>query len=138
MRLKKSLAKIVARERVCRIATVGKQRAPQVVPVCHVLVDGKVYFATDRKAKKVQNLRASPHATVTVDTYSEDWSSLKGVMLRGTTALIEGGPRFRKIRKALYEKYPQYPEEAAIGERDSIIVEVTPTHASSWGTGSEA
>jgi nitroimidazol reductase NimA-like FMN-containing flavoprotein (pyridoxamine 5'-phosphate oxidase superfamily) len=133
MRLKKSLAKVVARERVCRVATVGRQPAPQVVPVCHVLLDGKVYFASDRGAKKVKNLRAVPYATVTVDVYAEEWSGLKGVMLQGTAALIDGGPRFRKIRKALYEKYRQYPEEAAIGERDSIIVEVTPTRVSSWG-----
>lgn len=133
MRLKKSLAKLVARERVCRVATVGKARTPQVVPVCHVLVDGKIYFASDRHAKKVEHLRAVPQATVTVDVYEEDWSGLKGVMLRGPATLIERGPRFRKIRRALYEKYPQYPEESAIGERDSTIVEVTPTHVFSWG-----
>jgi nitroimidazol reductase NimA-like FMN-containing flavoprotein (pyridoxamine 5'-phosphate oxidase superfamily) len=133
MRLKKSLAKLVARERVCRVATVEKQRAPHVVPVCHVLIDGKLYFASGRKARKVANLRAAPCATITVDVYGENWSGLKGVMVQGSTKLIERGPRFRKVRAALYEKYPQYPEDAAIGERDSVIVEVTPTHVFSWG-----
>jgi nitroimidazol reductase NimA-like FMN-containing flavoprotein (pyridoxamine 5'-phosphate oxidase superfamily) len=38
-------------------------------------VDGKVHFATNRKPKKVENLRTTPHATVTVDIYGEDWSA---------------------------------------------------------------
>ena len=65
--LKKELAKLVARERVCRVATVGHGGVPHLVPVCHVLVDGKICFASGRNAKKVQNLRANDHVTVTVD-----------------------------------------------------------------------
>jgi uncharacterized protein len=133
MRLKKPLAKLIAAERVCRVATAGGSGAPHLVPVCSVLVDGKLYFASGRDAKKVKNLRANPKIAVTVDLYSEDWSNLKGVMLQGTTSIVEKGPRFRKIRSLLYEKYPQYPEESAIGERDSVIIEVTPTGVFSWG-----
>ena len=132
-RLKKPLAKLVERERVCRVATVGRAGVPHVVPVCHVLVDGKIYFASEAGAKKVENLRQNPRATVTVDLYSDDWSNLKGVMVQGDAAIIRANPRFRKIRKLLYEKYPQYPDMSAIGERDSVVIEVTPTHAFSWG-----
>jgi hypothetical protein len=32
----------------------------------------------------------------------------------------------------LYEKYPQYPEEAALEEGD-VIVELTPRHVFAWG-----
>ena len=131
-RLKKDVAKLVARERVCRVGTVGRTGTPHVVPVAHVLVDGKVCFASEGRAKKVENLRSNAHATVTVDLYTEDWSSLKGVMIQGTAALIERGPRFRKLRRLLYEKYPQYPEEAALSEGD-VIVEVTPRHVFTWG-----
>lgn len=132
MRLKKRLAKLVALERVCHVATTGSSGVPHVVPVCHVLDDGKLYFASEAKAKKVTNLRGNPHAAVTVDFYAEDWSNLKGVMIQGRAALLEGGPRFKKARRLLYEKYPQYPEEAALGAGD-VIVEVTPRHVFSWG-----
>jgi nitroimidazol reductase NimA-like FMN-containing flavoprotein (pyridoxamine 5'-phosphate oxidase superfamily) len=133
MRLKKPLAKLVGLERVCRIATSGRDGVTHVVPVCHVLENGKLYFASEKGARKVKNLRANPHAAVTVDLYGEDWSSLKGVMIQGSTAVIEAGPRFRKLRDLLYRKYPQYPDESAIGERDSVIVELTPEHVFSWG-----
>jgi len=47
--------------------------------------------------------------------------------------IIEPGPRFRKLRALLYKKYPQYPAEAALGEDDSVIIELTPTHVFTWG-----
>ena len=81
----------------------------------------------------MRNLRENPNVAVTVDLYSDDWSNLKGVMVQGIVRLVEKGPRFRRIRKALYAKYPQYPDQAAIGESDSVIMEVTPTHVFSWG-----
>ena len=133
MRIKKSLAKLVEWERVCRVATVSPRRVPHMVPVCHVLVDGKLYFASEKTARKVQNLRANPNVAVAVDLYSDDWSNLKGVMIQGRVAFIEKGPRFRHIRKALYSKYLQYPDQAALGEADSVIMEVTPNNVFSWG-----
>ena len=133
--MKKAEAQFIQWERVCRVATADSAGAPHAVPVCHVLVDGKIYFASGDGAKKLKNLRASPRVALTFDLYSDTWGSLKGVTVQGPAKLIDRGPRFRKIRSALYRKYPQYPEEAAIEERDSVIVEVTPTRVFSWGLG---
>ena len=133
MRLRKASAKLLTRERVCRVATAGKDGMPHVVPVCHVLADGKIYFATGGDSLKTRHLTANPHLAVLVDLYSEEWSLLRGVMVEGTVRLLRRGREFRKIRTLLYEKYPQYPDEAELEESDDIIVEVTPTHVSSWG-----
>jgi nitroimidazol reductase NimA-like FMN-containing flavoprotein (pyridoxamine 5'-phosphate oxidase superfamily) len=133
MRLKKALAKLVEWERVCRVATTSAAGAPQVVPVCHVLVGGKIYFASGGDARKVRHLRSNPRLAVTVDLYSEDWSNLKGVMIQGKARLIERGPRFRQIRALLYKKYPQYPQEAALEESEAVVVEITPSRVFSWG-----
>lgn len=133
MRLKKGLANLVARERVCRVATVGEGGRPHLVPVCHVLANGKLYFGSGNDAQKVVNLKQNSQVAVTVDLYSDDWSQLRGVMLRGTARLYARGPRFQKARSLLYAKYPQYPDEAAIDASDSVIVEVTPTAVFSWG-----
>ena len=132
MRLTKPVAKLIEWERVCRVGTVSEAGSPHVVPVCHILVDGRIYFGSANDGRKVQNLKANPRVTVTVDLYSDDWANLKGVMVQGTAKLIEKGPRFRKIRALLYKKYPQYPAEAALDEADSVIVEVTPTHVFTW------
>ena len=133
MRLKKALATLIEQERVCRVATANPSGIPHVVPVCHVLADGKLYFGSAADAKKVVNLKANPRAAVTVDLYSDAWAHLKGVMVRGTVRLLERGPRFRKARALLYRKYPHYPDEAALEESESVIVEVSPTRVFSWG-----
>ncbi len=133
MRLKKAVADLIEWERVCRVATADEAGMPHLVPVCHVVAGGKIYFASGNDGRKVLNLKANARIALTVDLYSEAWANLKGVMVQGTATLIEKGPRFRKTRALLYRKYPQYPDEAALDESDSVIVEVTPTHVFSWG-----
>lgn len=112
MRLTASVRKFLERERVARVASIDRNGVPHVVPVCHVLEDGKIYFAADKDSKKVKNLRAHPEAAVEVDLYSEDWPRLAGAVVPGPASLIDRGPRFRKLRGLLYQKYPQYPDES--------------------------
>ena len=131
--LTKTLADFVAWERVARVATAGAAGVPHVVPVCHVLAGGKVYFASGDDGRKVENLRENPRVTLSVDVYSDHWGTLEGVMIQGRARLIERGPRFRRVRDLLYRKYPQYPREAALSPADSVVVEVTPTRVFSWG-----
>jgi nitroimidazol reductase NimA-like FMN-containing flavoprotein (pyridoxamine 5'-phosphate oxidase superfamily) len=132
-KLTKALADFVHWERICRVATSGARGVPHLVPVCHVVAGGKIYFASGDKGRKVKNLRENPLVTVTVDVYSDHWGTLKGVMVQGRARLIERGPRFRRVRDLLYRKYPQYPREAAISPSDSVAVEVTPTRVFAWG-----
>src|SRR6266481_9825644 len=126
MRMTSAIARLIEHERVCRVATAGRRGMPHLVPVCHVVAGGKIYFASGNDGRKVLNLKANPRVALTVDLYSEAWAHLKGVMVQGTATLIEKGPRFRKTRALLYRKYPQYADEAALDESDSVIVEVTP------------
>ena len=131
VRLTKAQAKMIEWERVARVATVGKGM-PHLVPVCHMLSGGKIYFGSGKRGRKVRNVRANPRLAMTVDCYSDDWDQITGVMVQGTARVIERGPRFRRLRRRLYAKYPQYPREAALGDTDSVIIEVTPTHVFSW------
>ncbi len=117
---------------MARVATISRNGVPHVVPVCHVLEDGKIYFAADKDSKKVKNLRAHPQAAVEVDLYSEDWPRLAGAVISPAT-LIDRGPRFRKLRSFLYKKYPQYADESALEEGEVLMVEVIPRQLVSWG-----
>ena len=131
MRLTKAQAKMLERERVAHVATVG-DGMPHLVPVCHVLAGGKLYFGSGRRGRKVLNVRKNPRLAMTVDLYSDDWSHITGVMVQGRGRVIERGPRFRRLRRRLYATDPQYSRVAALGDSDSVIVELTPTHVFSW------
>ena len=126
-------AEFIRWARVCRVATVSAEGVPHLVPVCHVLAREKLYFGSGKDATKIRNLKANPRITVTVDEYSDHWAGLKGAMLQGRARFIERGPAFTRIRDLLYEKYPQFPKEAALATSDSVIVEVTPSRVFTWG-----
>jgi nitroimidazol reductase NimA-like FMN-containing flavoprotein (pyridoxamine 5'-phosphate oxidase superfamily) len=132
-RLSKEAAEFVRWQRVCRVATAGGEGIPHVVPVCHVLEDGKLYFGSGSDAKKVLNLGENPRLAATIDLYTDHWKHLRGVMLQGAVRIIERGPAFRRARRLLYAKYPQYPDQAALDESDSVIVELTPSRVFTWG-----
>jgi PPOX class probable F420-dependent enzyme len=132
-RLSRKAAKLLALERVCRVATAGADGRPHLVPVCHVVAGQRIYFGSGTKGRKVENLRANPRLSLTVDCYAEDWAHIKGVTVQGKARLIARGPGFQRARARLYAKYPQYRKDAALATSDSLIVEVTPTHVYSWG-----
>jgi nitroimidazol reductase NimA-like FMN-containing flavoprotein (pyridoxamine 5'-phosphate oxidase superfamily) len=132
-KLSKFAAMLVARERVCRLATVSADGVPHLVPVCHVFAGGKIYIGSGHDGAKIRNVKANSRVAVTVDVYSDYWNGLKGVMVQGRAKLIERGPAFHRARRKLYDKYPQYPTDAALSPSDSTIIEVTPTHVFTWG-----
>ena len=123
----------VALSRVARVATASRSGRILNVPVCHVVDGDRIYFASSAGVPKVRNVAATGRVTVVCDEYSEDWGPLRGVMVVGEGGVIEDGPRFRRARRLLYAKYPQYEREATLEEGEAVVVEVTPRHLFSWG-----
>src|SRR5260370_9968758 len=68
---------------VARLATVGPDGRPHIVPITFVTSDGSLYFAVDQKPKRTRNLQrlqnivANPAASALVAPYEDDWSSLR-------------------------------------------------------------
>jgi nitroimidazol reductase NimA-like FMN-containing flavoprotein (pyridoxamine 5'-phosphate oxidase superfamily) len=118
--------------RVARVATVGSDDVPHNVPVCPLFENNKIYFGTERSARKMRNIEDNPSVTIVFDEYSEAWDSLRGIMLQGKARIVNT-KEFREFRKKIYAKYSQYERNAPLGDRDSVIVEVTPERKFSWG-----
>jgi nitroimidazol reductase NimA-like FMN-containing flavoprotein (pyridoxamine 5'-phosphate oxidase superfamily) len=132
MKLTKTEKDFIQEMRVMRVATVDAKRIPHNVPVCPVVARDKIYFATERKARKIENIKANPNVALIFDEYTEAWDYLRGVMIQGTARIVTT-TEFRALRKRIYAKYAQYESKAALGERDSVIVEVKPEKKFSWG-----
>ena len=133
MRLKKIEREFVMYQRVCRVATVSRDGRPHNVPVCPILEGDRIYFASAADGVKVNNVRATGHMALTYDEYTVAWPGLKGILIWGRGRVIESGPTFRRLRKRLYQRFPQYESQAPLEEEQSVILEVTPTRAFSWG-----
>ncbi|MCI0548483.1 MAG: pyridoxamine 5'-phosphate oxidase family protein [Candidatus Rokubacteria bacterium] len=112
MRLRRAHAHCLLLQRVAHVATATGPGVPHVAP---------------------RNLRANPYVAVSVDDYTEAWGSLRGVGVSGTARVHARNPMFRRIRPRLYAKYLQYPTEAALGDTDSVVVEITPRRVYAWG-----
>jgi len=133
MRLKKAEREYLMFQRVCRLATVGRNGRPHNVPVCPILDRDRIYFGSAADAVKVQNIQGNPQVALVYDEYTEAWAGLKGILVWGTARVVVAGPTFRRIQRLLYLRFPQYEGYAAIQEKDSAVVEVTPTRTFSWG-----
>ena len=133
MRLRRVHADFLALQRVAHVATADARGVPHVVPVCLVVENGRLYFASGKTGRKLRNMRANPHVAVSADDYTEAWGGLRGVVVQGTARVHARNPTFRRIRRRLYAKYPQYRTEATLGDTDSVVVEITPRRAHAWG-----
>ena len=104
----------VASARAARLATVGHDGAPHLVPVVFAIEGELIYIAVDFKPKSSPNLRRlrniaeNPRVTLLADEYSDDWGELWWVRVDGeATVLTDDGELGHPI-DVLVARYPQY------------------------------
>ena len=130
----------IAKHRVARLATADSQGAPHVVPICYAFDGRRIYTALDlkpkrvspRSLKRVRNVKANPRVALVIDDYSEDWSRLAYVLIKGSAHVLEGGEERSRAEAMLRDKYPQY--ETAL-ERGCTVLRITPEAVVGWGLG---
>jgi PPOX class probable F420-dependent enzyme len=122
----------VSEARVARLATVTAGDRPHIVPCCFVF-DGehdRIYSAVDGKPKstlalrRLDNLRAHPHASLLVDHYDDDWSTLWWVRIDGSALAIDDGDERRRALALLAGKHRQYRTTPPTGTVIVINAEV--------------
>jgi PPOX class probable F420-dependent enzyme len=121
--------RMVTAARVGRLATVTANGRPHVVPCCFVLatvgvgerVEDVLYSAVDAKPKstldlkRLDNVRASPAASLVIDHYDDDWTALWWVRLDGSATVLDPGPETDRALELLADKYEQYRTTAPPG-----------------------
>lgn len=119
---------LVQSARVARLATVSREGHPHLVPICFVLLGETVYTAVDQKPKRsgslrrITNLRATGHASVLVDEYHEDWSTLWWVRLDGPGRVVDDPTEASRAVAVLTAKYPSYATQPPYGPVIAITV----------------
>jgi PPOX class probable F420-dependent enzyme len=125
--------RLVESARVARLATVGPDGRPHLVPVAFVLLGKVVYSAIDEKPKRstrlrrLANIEATGRACLLIDEYREDWSALWWVRLDGNGRVVSDPAEADRALAALAAKYPQYVERPPRGP--VLAVDVT-----NWAT----
>ncbi len=120
--------------RVGRLATVRSDGRPHLVPCCFALTGSVVYSAVDGKPKstlalrRLANLRSEPRASLLVDHYSDNWSTLWWVRVDGDGRVLDDGPERADAIDLLMLKYPVYEVDRPPG----AVIAIDLTTWSSW------
>lgn len=115
--------------RVARLATIGPQGRPHLVPITFVLAADEIYFAVDQKPKRttdlqrLRNIAANPSVAVLVDHYEDDWTRIWWVRADGKARVIEPVDAAARAIDALVARYPQYAHSRPAGPAVSIRIE---------------
>jgi PPOX class probable F420-dependent enzyme len=114
---------------VARLATVGPDGMPHLVPVVFALRDEVVYTAVDAKPKTTQRLRRlsnierHPQVSLLVDHYTDDWTQLWWVRIDGIAAIHREGTALDAGRDLLRAKYAQYQSVPLNGPVIAVVVQ---------------
>lgn len=116
--------------RVLRLATVGSDGQPHLVP-CTFAVDdgGRIVVGIDNKPKvsvnvrRLANIAENPRVSLLVDHYSGDWEQLWWARADGIATIERAGTEHAAHWQLLRARYPQY--EGQILGGPVIVVQVT-------------
>jgi PPOX class probable F420-dependent enzyme len=126
-----------AAARVARMATVGTDGMPHVVPICFATFGDVVYSAVDAKPKRspdlrrLRNIAANPRVALLADHYDDEWMRLWWARADGTARIVErDDPLRERAAELLAERYEQYRESPP--EDRAVVIDVERWSGWSW------
>ncbi len=125
--------------RIGRLATADAAGRPHAVPVCFAFDADHIVTPVDQKPQRVgpnalrrsQNIAENPRVALIVDHYTDDWSQLGWVQVRGTATHCQPDEQpHASGTTALRDKYDQY---ATHDLEQRPLVRIDPGTVRSWG-----
>ncbi len=121
-------------QKILRLATLGKNKVPHIVPVWYRYSTKRFHIGTNTKTQKARNVKRNRHVSFCVDV-GVNAPGIYGVMGQGTAELISEKRRVRTIAKKILARYYKTPDTRAARELlddTDCIIEITPTKFSVW------
>jgi PPOX class probable F420-dependent enzyme len=126
----------LAEERTCRVATVGGDGRPHVVPLWFIWDGARLWLNSLTKSQRWADLMRDPRLAVVIDT-GHDFHELRGVEINGAVEVVGDIPRTSEPHPELAEperlfarKYAGTDAFAPDGRH--AWLRVTPEKLSSW------
>ena len=135
------LERVLAVAPVARLASIGADGAPHVVPIVFVAVGGLLYSPIDGKPKRgtdlqrLRNVAHRPHVSLVIDRYEADWRRLWWVRIdavaQAMTSADAAPETWERIVAALRGKYAQY-ETVPLFDGVPTLLRMTPHRHAAW------
>jgi hypothetical protein len=81
------------------VGTTRRDKRPHVMPVWGLWLDGVFYFSSDGRSRKAQNIAATPHAVVHLESGDD------AVIIEGAARRLTNDALFKKVDVAYKRKY---------------------------------
>ena len=121
----------LARAWTARVATVGPEGEPHVIPLWFVWRDGTLFVNTTRGNRTVRNAERDPRAAATIDD-GDRYDELRGVVLSGALRDATGDPLLPEVTDAFGAKYFGGNRPHFEGWRNRFFLSLAPHRISSW------
>jgi PPOX class probable F420-dependent enzyme len=114
---------------VARLATIGADGRPHIVPISFALEGKTLYFAVDFKPKRTTNLKrlsniaTNPAVSVLIDHYESDWDRLWWVRVDGAARIVTEPGEVERALNLLAQRYEQYRTTRPAGPVVAITIE---------------
>ncbi len=121
-------------QKVLRLATIGKDKTPHIVPVWYLYLSKKIYIGTNTSTQKARNLKKNTRVAFCVDV-GINAPNIYGVMGEGYANLIVDKTKVKKIAtKILLRYYKNMKNKSAIEllEDTDCVIEIIPEKFSNW------
>lgn len=121
-------------QKVLRLATIGKNKTPHIVPVWYLYSAKKIYIGTNTKTQKAKNAKANKNVSFCVDV-GVNAPNIYGVMGQGDAKLILEKNKVKSIAKKILLRYFKTLENKSAKELlddTDCIIQITPKKISVW------
>ena len=121
-------------QKVLRLATIGKNKTPHIVPVWYMYSSKKIYIGTHTRTQKAKNVKKNNKISFLVDV-GVNSPNIFGVKGEGKANLILDTSKVKKIAtKILLRYFKNMKNKSAIKLLDDTdcIIEIIPEKFTVW------
>jgi nitroimidazol reductase NimA-like FMN-containing flavoprotein (pyridoxamine 5'-phosphate oxidase superfamily) len=118
-------------KRTVRVATLGPDGTPHVVPLWFVWHEGVMFLNSTLGNPTVENLLREGRAAGVIDD-GETYDELRGAVVTGTAGRAGDDPRLPEVERAWSEKYLAGSEPPYRRWRNRVWLRIEPERIASW------
>jgi nitroimidazol reductase NimA-like FMN-containing flavoprotein (pyridoxamine 5'-phosphate oxidase superfamily) len=123
----------IASQGVLRFNSLTPDGQIHSVPLCFAF-DGRNFYVHcgNKDAKRWRNIKKNSVVSVELDSYVDDWSGNRGILVYGKAIFLQpGNEEQREGISLLKEKYVQYREKFKLND-SIVVVKLEPFKVMSW------
>ena len=129
-----SQGRFLKSQKVLRLATIGKNKIPHIVPVWYLYSSKKIYIGTNTRTEKVRNVKNNKHVCFCVDI-GINAPDIYGVMGHGDANLILEKLKVKRIAKKILLRYFDTIKNKSakeLLEDTDCVIEIIPEKLTAW------